>query len=484
MLIKLIKPLSVTRSLLNGSTDFYFSAKEDRGYINRLDFRVDGEIAKTEDHPSNIDIIKLVLPKTLGPGQSIQITTPFHEKLPLNFSRGGHTAQSYQITQWYPKPAVYDFQGWHPMPYLQSGEFYSEFGSFDVQITVPDNYVVAATGELQNDDEKKWLLQRAHFSTPTPLATQKTTHSNTHSKSASTGSKTKSKSSSKSKTPPPQPVEHKSANKPITIAAIPTSTTTKTLQFRQDRIHDFAWFADKNYIVNHDTLRLASGRVIDIYTYYFPKDQAVWNKSVAFLKDAIQFRSLQLGEYPYNVVSGVEAKMGFSGGMEYPTITSISPVRSAKSLDITLEHEAGHNWFYGILANNERRYPWMDEGINSFYDNRYKAWKYPSGESDGWMEKRVPEDQAKPILQTFEKLKWDQPVNTPSDSLNKFNYFLMSYEKTALWLKQVEDSVGQTGFDSAMRIYFRDYQFKHVHTPLTCRLRWKQPAAKNLSAEI
>ena len=91
------------------------------------------------------------------------ITTPFHVKLPYNFSRGGHDGQSYQVTQWYPKPAVYDRKGWHPMPYLDQGEFYSEFGSFDVSITVPENYVVAATGELQNAEEKEWLKTRASF---------------------------------------------------------------------------------------------------------------------------------------------------------------------------------------------------------------------------------------------------------------------------------------------------------------------------------
>ena len=93
----------------------------------------------------------------------IIITTPFHVQLPENFSRGGHTGQAYQVTQWFPKPAVYDSKGWHPMPYLDQGEFYSEFGNYDVRITVPENYVVAATGELQNEDEKEWLKKRSTF---------------------------------------------------------------------------------------------------------------------------------------------------------------------------------------------------------------------------------------------------------------------------------------------------------------------------------
>ncbi len=151
------------QELENGNTKFYFSDKEQKGYINRLDFKVNNITAETEDHPQHIDIIKLILPSPLPPHQKILITTPFHEKLPYNFSRGGHDGQSYQVTQWYPKPAVYDKNGWHPMPYLDQGEFYSEFGSFDVSVTVPENYVVAATGELQNAEEKEWLKTRSSF---------------------------------------------------------------------------------------------------------------------------------------------------------------------------------------------------------------------------------------------------------------------------------------------------------------------------------
>jgi len=143
-----------------GKTDFYFSDNDKRGYINRLDFKVNGITAALADHPLYIDVAKLILPTPLLPGQTIQITTPFHEKIPYNFSRGGHVGQSYCITQWYPKPAVYDNTGWHPMPYLDQGEFYSEFGKYEVQITLPKSYVVAATGELQNEDELNFLNER------------------------------------------------------------------------------------------------------------------------------------------------------------------------------------------------------------------------------------------------------------------------------------------------------------------------------------
>src|SRR5437773_2388768 len=101
------------QELLIGQTKFYFSDKEQRGYINRLDFKVNNVTADVEDHPLYIDVIKLILPTPLPPQQKILITTPFHVQLPFNFSRGGHDGQSYQATQWFPKPAVYDKYGWH-----------------------------------------------------------------------------------------------------------------------------------------------------------------------------------------------------------------------------------------------------------------------------------------------------------------------------------------------------------------------------------
>ena len=102
--------------------------------------------------------IKLNLNSPLNPGESISIETPFFVKMPKVFSRLGHTGQLYEVTQWYPKPAVYDHKGWHPMPYLNQGEFYSEFGTFDVKITLPNDYRIMATGDLINgEDEYSWL---------------------------------------------------------------------------------------------------------------------------------------------------------------------------------------------------------------------------------------------------------------------------------------------------------------------------------------
>ncbi len=146
---------------LNKETKFHFAPKSKRGNIDGLKFQVNGKPAFLDFDPKNPDIAKLMLPEPLAPGSKAIISTPFKVKLPDSFSRMGHVGQSYQITQWYPKPAVYDRKGWHQMPYLDQGEFYSEFGSFDVSITLPKNYVVGSTGELQNMDEQAFLDQKA-----------------------------------------------------------------------------------------------------------------------------------------------------------------------------------------------------------------------------------------------------------------------------------------------------------------------------------
>lgn len=242
-------------------------------------------------------------------------------------------------------------------------------------------------------------------------------------------------------------------------------------------MHDFAWFADKKFIVSQDTIQLASGRIVKAYSYYTSADNNGWKKSIRFIKDAIHFRSAVIGEYPYNTVSVVEAKMGFVGGMEYPTITSISGLINASGLEETIEHEIGHNWFQGILATNERDHPWMDEGINSYYDNRYKEWKY--GANVKTTNRRIPQNPELSLVNAYAKVKLDQAISTTSHDFNQVNYFLTSYAKTAQWMNVLEDSMGRNVLDSGMRDYFRQWKFKHPGPPDFLQLLQKH-TARNL----
>ncbi len=442
--------------LKNGRTDFYFSSEEKKGYINKLDFKVNGIAAQMEDHPIHQDIIKLLLPNPLPPNNTIKIETPFHVKLPFNFSRGGHVGQTYQITQWYPKPAVYDRTGWHPMPYLDQGEFYSEFGNYEVQITLPANYIVAATGEL--------------FSTTTePGRTSKKLDKNIV------------KSTSKY-----NPFLQKKVEPDNTI---PSSLNNKTVIYKQNNVHDFAWFADKSFIVKTDTLQLTSGRIIKLAACYKLSESIYWKKSIQIIKRSIQTRSNYLGEYPYNIITAVQSALGFAGGMEYPTITSVSAVKSETELEEILEHEIGHNWNYGVLATNERLHPWMDEGINTFYDDRYKN----SGsnlikEDDAknkfnFIESRLPDNQAFFTANNLYAMQKDQPIETPSDSFNTVNYNSIAYTKSAEWLQLLENNLGKQLFDSCMKSYYSRWKFKHPY-PADFKNILEEISGKNLDNEF
>lgn len=428
------------QQLANGGSKFYFSNKDQKGYINRLDFKVNNITAGLQDHPEHIEIAKLVLPSPLPPGQKITITTPFHVRLPFNFSRGGHEGESYQATQWYPKPAVYDREGWHPMPYVDQGEFYSEFGRFDVSITLPKNYVVAATGELQEQDEIAWLKSRSTFEWK----------------------------------PIPQKVKNAQGVIKTVMQNFPESDKElKTLRYKQDHIHDFAWFADKRFIVNHDSCMLASGKVIDVFAYYTPAQKVQWLPTVQNSKDAIRHYSSLVGEYPYSVVSVVQGPESFGGGMEYPTITVISPSSNTKELDRTIAHEIGHNWFYGILGSNERNHPWMDEGINSYYDALYSKKK----------DARFNQHMEEAILGTYTVAKKDQPIATASGDFTLINYALIAYYKTGEWMALLEKELGTETFNKAMQEYFRRWQFKHPQ-PGDLKKTLEDVSGKNLDASF
>ncbi len=432
------------QTLGNGSTAFYFSADSSKGYINQLDFKVDDAIAATEEHPKYGDIIKLILPKPLPPHQSIHIATPFHVQLPYNFSRGGHIGQSYQVTQWYPKPAVYDSRGWHEMPYLDQGEFYSEFGSFDVKVTLPENYLVAASGQLQDKTELDQLKalgrmdpkQQANYKAYETLVKQKIVK-------LPLGAKK------------PKPVAKQAA------VAVPL----KTWHYQLDNCHDFAWFAAKDFIVQYDTVALAS-KVVDLFSFYQPTHALRWKPSLIYAKDGLKKYSQWIGDYPYAVATVVSgASNENSGGMEYPTITLITTQSGGKELDGTIVHEVGHNWFYGALGSNERDHAWMDEAINTYYQKRYEAGKYPSPlvGKGGFISNRLPDDAEMLVANSFAGVHKDQPIDTASAAFSRLNYGLMVYAKGSEWMKLLAKDLSTAIFDRAMQHYYQQWQFKHPY---------------------
>ena len=411
-----------------GHNKFLFAKATDRGYIDSLSFRVNGQAAKLEFDPENPDVAKLLLPQPLAAGATASISTPFRVQLPTSFSRMGHVGQSYQVSQWYPKPAVLDRRGWHPIPYLSQGEFYSEYGSFDVSITLPSNYTVGATGVLQNPDEQARMAALADTT-----------------------------------------ARKKTAKNFGTDLSFPASASvTKTLRYKQDRVHDFAWFADKRFNVLRDTVHLPSGRVVTSWVLFTNRQAIKWIKGLQDVNDALRNYSKWVGEYPYASATAVDGALSAGSGMEYPMVTVTEPS--------AIVHEVGHNWFYGILGSNERDFPWMDEGVNTYVQTRLEELTDPQAGmlASITKSKKVTNTFGLENLpgSAFNELPYQalasrgfyQPVQGPtSAAYTQVNYAATVYYKTALFLKYLAGYLGQEKFDQAMHLYYTRWQFKHPY---------------------
>ncbi len=448
------------QQLANGNTQFYFSKDADKGYINRLNFRTENKTLTQTDHPYYIDIVKIELAEPLLPNATTVISTPFHVKLPYNFSRGGYVGNSFQVTQWFPKVAMYDATGWHEMPYLDQGEYYSNFGDYDVQITLPENYVVAATGEVSQVGQMGQMSQMSQgVLLPSPFGEGLGVRpgEGLEVRPGEGNSVMLKKNTTKKNT-----TKKKVIVKNVTPIKLPEQNiANKTLTYKQQNVVDFAWFADKNFIYKTDTLLLPNGHIIQCQSYYTKKTETLWGNSLQYMKRALLYRSKVIGNYPFNTATIVAAPMGFAGGMEYPTITSIAGNYSPKSLEMVIEHELGHNWFQGILASNERDNPWLDEGLNTYYDYRYE---------NEYFNTTVKKSKRKltllPQLNIEEytvmaALHKDQPIQTSSANFTQANYNYIAYNKTAKWLQQLQLQIGTAAMDSAMQSYYAQWQFKH-----------------------
>ena len=387
------------QKLRNHNTEFYFADSKEYGYYEGLDFKVGKNKVSWSFDEEHIDIAKINLPQGLETGESIIITTPFTLKVPASFSRLGHVETSYQMTQWYPKPAVYDQNGWHALPYLDLGEYYSEFGDYDVELTLPENYFVAATGTLVTENEKQRIADRVAYT---------------------------------------ESYLQDSAYSHLEFPA--SSSKMKTIKFVASRVHDFAWFADKRFLIQQDQATLESGKKVDCNTFFTDTERELWKKSAFYVKRAVEFYSDRVGAYPYPQATAVQSALSAGGGMEYPMITVIGISGSGPALDQVITHEVGHNWFYGILASNERDHAWMDEGLNSYHDHKYMEVYYDEyDELGGIMPKKIKKQlEYSPLSYVYHiwaRIGKDQAPNTTSDDLTSINYFIGAYEKPAMSFK-------------------------------------------------
>lgn len=375
---------------------FQFHTEEEGGGYTNLDFIVDNVELTYIYHEENPDITLVQLNEPIQPGETIIIQSNFAVKVPIFFSRMGRQDGYFQVTQWFPKPAVYDTEGWHQMPYLDMGEFFSEFGKYEVNISVPKDYKVAATGKQ-------------------------------------------------------------------TTVENPSDEVT-TYSYEAEMVHDFAWCAYNDFKIEQSSVELPTGETIDLYVYQVD-DYDTWNDAMQYLKNAILFYSKEVGAYPYPQATVVQSPGGTGGGMEYPMLTTIDTESTEQAVDHVIAHEVGHNWFYGILASNERINAWMDEGINSFYDHKYNDVYYSKGSYDDMLPKFLQGDSDATILES--SLVWqckrgrNQSCSTHCNKLNSINYGFSAYEYPAWSLKYLESYLGEEMMSKCIHAYYDKWKFKH-----------------------
>ncbi|MBN2732574.1 MAG: M1 family metallopeptidase, partial [Balneolaceae bacterium] len=369
---------------------------------------------------------KLVLKEALSAeGGNLSITFKYSFKIPDNGSdRMGKLKTKngwiYELAQWYPRMATFDdVKGWNVMPYLGAGEFYLEYGHFDYSITAPSDYVVVASGELQNPDEVLTDKQQQRWE--------------------------KAKNSD-------QRVYIINKNEVGTPESRPEGDML-TWKYEMENSRDIAWAASKAFVWDAARINLPGddqAMAQSVYPVEVASDSA-WGRSTEYVKASVEFYSDRWMKYPYSTATNVA---GIVGGMEYPGIVFCSWKAKGSSLWGVTDHEFGHIWFPMIVGSNEREYAWMDEGFNTFI-NGYSTEDFNNGEYEsnrtsarlitGWMSG----DSAEPIMR--------EP-----DQIQSQNLGVAAYYKPALGLRMLRESiVGPELFDEAFRAYIDRWKYKH-----------------------
>jgi len=364
-------------------------------------------------------------------GNRARLRIRYHYIVPGTF--GGRTAwtatpngEIYDIAQWYPRMAVYDdLRGWDPLPYLGS-EFYLEYGDFDYSITVPDDMIVAGSGALVNPDEVLSPAQRTRLAVA--RASDKTVMIRTRDE----------------------------------VAASRPSDRTKTWRFHMEHTRDVSFAASRAFLWDAARVNLPDGKTALAQSVYPVESagDAAWGRATEYLKFAIEDFSRRWFPYPWPNAVNVAGPVG---GMEYPAIIFESAADKGQRLFWLTVHEIGHTYFPMIVGSNERRYAWMDEGLNTFIDvyesDAFQGGVYgPKRDQEFAPGEGTPADQIAALIADPKA----PPIMTRSDSI-PFEYsHPVSYFKTAFGLRLLrEDILGPERFDQAFRKFIRDWAYKH-----------------------
>lgn len=323
----------------------------------------------------------------------------------------------YTIAQWYPKMAVYDdVRGWNTQPYLGAGEFYCEYGDFEVAITVPSNHFVVCSGEITNASQVMSSAEQASWA--------------------------KAKES-----------EATVMIRSLDAVKSAKASGTKTWKFKMTNSRDVAWASSAAFIIDAARINLPSGKKAMAISAY-PEEsegQKAWSRSTEYTKASIEGYSKRWFEYPYPAAVNVA---GNEGGMEYPGIVFCKYTSKGSSLWGVTDHEFGHAWFPMIVGSNERQFAWMDEGFNTFI-NGVSAEDFNAGE---YKEKKFNMHRMAEML-TNPKL---EPVYTAPDGLKERNLGILAYMKPGSALAILRENIlGKESFDKAFRTYVERWAFKH-----------------------
>ena len=383
------------RMVVDGKSRIAALAPNEIGFLKPLSLTQDG---KAVSYNLEGTVLVVALDHPIVSGASSTFVMSFEGQVPLQIRRSGRDNKegvALSMSQWYPKMAEYDFEGWHADPYI-AREFHGVWGNFDVSITLDKRYTIGGTGYLQNPDEI------GHgYETP--------------------GTKIK-----------------KAKGK------------TLTWHFKAPMVHDFMWAADPDYI--HDILPVENGPTLHFFYKNKPEILENWKNLQPKTAEAMRFFSENIGPYPYKQYSVVQ---GGDGGMEYAMSTLITGERTFPSLVGVTIHELAHSWFQHLLATNEAKHEWMDEGFTSFISslcmNAVMNQQKPN-----------PFEGAYNSYYNLVSSGKEQPQATHADRY-EYNsaYGNSAYSKGEVFLAQLGYVMGQDKLMTTLQKYFEDFKFKH-----------------------
>ncbi|WP_379148457.1 M1 family metallopeptidase [Paenibacillus sp. sgz500992] len=340
-------------------------------------------------------LVKVHLPQPVNGGESVTLKVQFEVKLPKIFARMGSAGNFVMAGQWFPKLSVYEpagtrgvqEEGWNLHQYHGTSEFYSDFGIYNVTISVPPNYIVGASG--------------------------------------------------------------------FPVKSAKLKQDQKVYQFYADDVHDFAWAASPDFVVAEEAFSTDHVPGVRIKLYLDPLHKHLQERYFQAAKAALTNFSKWYGPYPYSTLSiVVPPKEGNgAGGMEYPTLVTAFGAAEASpgtSLERTVIHEIGHQYFYGMLASNEFEEAWLDESFTSYAEDRLMEQEY------GVSSNHVLQASLVTSSQPLDLETWKY---TPADS-----YARNVYIRGKLVLKDIEQQVGTKTMDTLMAAYTRKFRFRHPST--------------------